>query len=438
MTTFAAIGLLVLASCSKSTDLYQPPVEPEIPTPVTPTEPEITQEDINANVQKVFGTTFDPNHDWCTTVNGKVTILVNSSIKTVQVLVYLEHVDEDGEPYTSMEVLNAAEVDGRSSITLTYDAPKVNNGLFVAFISDTNYQLAKVEGETVSLNNVAKTRGEGDDVEETPYTLPNGTFTIGKSIESYANTRGWVPGEMLYELESYTAQKMTVPNYSEEMKTAFKSMVLSYFQNKQRNLQKVKSSGLYNDKVYPITTGDKPIIVMPAFKWDSGSKYGNEIYNSDLYYYYFDTKGNLKTGFITVNGKKWFASSIKGYMGKGEILSGLVWVNGKYFGNSAGVTAAVVQCLKEQNFDPDQLKVKVCNGAQECKTALTMMKLGRLPESFIEGMICEGGCVGGPARQKAVAELKKDRDAMIGLADKRGVHENLKIMDAEQVHMHRE
>ncbi len=111
---------------------------------------------------------------------------------------------------------------------------------------------------------------------------------------------------------------------------------------------------------------------------------------------------------------------------------------GKYFGNSAGVTAAVVQCLKEQNFDPDQLKVKVCNGAQECKTALTMMKLGRLPESFIEGMVCEGGCVGGPARQKAVAELKKDRDAMIGLADSRGVHENLKLMDAENVHMHRE
>ncbi len=111
---------------------------------------------------------------------------------------------------------------------------------------------------------------------------------------------------------------------------------------------------------------------------------------------------------------------------------------GKYFGNSAGVTAAVVQCLKEQNFDPDQLKVKVCNGAQECKTALTMMKLGKLPESFIEGMICEGGCVGGPARQKTVAELKKDRDAMIGLADARGVHENLKLMDAENVHMHRE
>ena len=66
------------------------------------------------------------------------------------------------------------------------------------------------------------------------------------------------------------------------------------------------------------------------------------------------------------------------------------------------------------------------------------MKLGRLPESFIEGMICEGGCVGGPARQKAVLELKKDRDAMIGRADARGVHENLKLMNAEDVPMHRD
>ena len=59
LTTFAAIGLLVLASCSKWTDWYQP-------------EPGITQEDINANVQKVFGVTFDPNHDWNSTVSGEV------------------------------------------------------------------------------------------------------------------------------------------------------------------------------------------------------------------------------------------------------------------------------------------------------------------------------------------------------------------------------
>ena len=111
---------------------------------------------------------------------------------------------------------------------------------------------------------------------------------------------------------------------------------------------------------------------------------------------------------------------------------------GKRFGNSAGVTAAVLQCLKEQNVDASELSVKVCNGALECKNALTLMKLGRLPENFMEGMICEGGCVSGPARQKGFTELKKDRDAMIDRADGRGVHENLKLMNAEQVPMHRD
>ena len=111
---------------------------------------------------------------------------------------------------------------------------------------------------------------------------------------------------------------------------------------------------------------------------------------------------------------------------------------GKRFGNSAGVTAAVLQCMKEKNTDISGMNVRVCNGAQECKTALTMMKMGRLPENFIEGMICEGGCVSGPARQKGLLEIKKDRDAMIARADERGVHENLHLMDAEQVPMHRD
>jgi ferredoxin hydrogenase large subunit len=56
----------------------------------------------------------------------------------------------------------------------------------------------------------------------------------------------------------------------------------------------------------------------------------------------------------------------------------------------------------------------------------------------MEGMICEGGCVSGPSRQKGLTELKKDRDAMIARADGRGVHENLKRMDAEKVPMHRD
>ncbi|MCD8220714.1 MAG: 4Fe-4S dicluster domain-containing protein [Clostridiales bacterium] len=111
-------------------------------------------------------------------------------------------------------------------------------------------------------------------------------------------------------------------------------------------------------------------------------------------------------------------------------------VYGKRFGNSGGVTAAVLQCMKETNADIDP-KVLRCNGAADCKKALLLMKVGRLPEDFVEGMVCVGGCVGGPSKHKSEIEAKKSRDKLIGMADKREVHENLKNLGLESVHMHR-
>ena len=69
---------------------------------------------------------------------------------------------------------------------------------------------------------------------------------------------------------------------------------------------------------------------------------------------------------------------------------------GKRFANSGGVTAAVLESLKESD---NCIDAKVCraNGSQECKKALHLKKVERLPEDFIEGMACDGGCVGGPS-----------------------------------------
>lgn len=111
-------------------------------------------------------------------------------------------------------------------------------------------------------------------------------------------------------------------------------------------------------------------------------------------------------------------------------------VFGKRFGNSGGVTAAVVQCFKEMNEDINP-NVMRCNGAAECKKALLLMKVGKLPADFVEGMVCVGGCVGGPSKHKSETESKKARDQLIGQADNREVHENLKNLDLEQVAMHR-
>lgn len=111
-------------------------------------------------------------------------------------------------------------------------------------------------------------------------------------------------------------------------------------------------------------------------------------------------------------------------------------VYGKRFGNSGGVTAAVLKCFEEmgEEITPNVLR---CNGAAECRKALLLMKAGKLKEDFVEGMSCVGGCVGGPSRNMAENAAKKTRDAMIGQADGRGVHENLTALGADKVPMHR-
>ena len=96
----------------------------------------------------------------------------------------------------------------------------------------------------------------------------------------------------------------------------------------------------------------------------------------------------------------------------------------KKFSQSGGVTAAVVQAFKEMNVSPDA-KVAQCNGAAECKKALLMMKVGKLPEDFIEGMVCEGGCVNGPGSIKPEMQSRKDRLALFSKADDRGILENI-------------
>ncbi len=111
-------------------------------------------------------------------------------------------------------------------------------------------------------------------------------------------------------------------------------------------------------------------------------------------------------------------------------------VFGKRFGDGGGVTAAVVQCFKEMGEDiaPQVMK---CSGAAECRKALLLMKAGRLPADFIEGMVCEGGCVGGPSKNMTVLEAKKFRDSLISQADGRRVLENLESLGADKVSMHR-
>lgn len=112
-------------------------------------------------------------------------------------------------------------------------------------------------------------------------------------------------------------------------------------------------------------------------------------------------------------------------------------IYGRRFAHAGGVTEAVLQTLKEKGIETE---VSVCraNGAKECKKALMLLKSGRLPEDFIEGMACEGGCVNGPGSLVAELESKKVREALQTKMDDRKVTDTVnKCQAACEYHMHR-
>lgn len=94
---------------------------------------------------------------------------------------------------------------------------------------------------------------------------------------------------------------------------------------------------------------------------------------------------------------------------------------GRSFARCGGLAEAVEQVIKELQIAPDEFELKAlsCDGLVECRTALLKASKGVLQENFIEGMACEGGCIGGPgclshsarslARVKAYSQSAPDQ-----------------------------
>lgn len=111
-------------------------------------------------------------------------------------------------------------------------------------------------------------------------------------------------------------------------------------------------------------------------------------------------------------------------------------VYAKRFANSGGVTQAVKEALTEQGVSAG-VNVRQCNGAEECKKALMLLRVGKLPEDFIEGMSCVGGCVSGPGNIAEERSFKKERDKQIKEADDRSIQDTLDMYSKYEFSMHR-
>ena len=117
---------------------------------------EYTKQQIKENVEKIFGTTFSENQDWSITSSGVLTInSIPTEIEKIQLMTYVEETDST----TSLFMLNEANVNGQTSISLAYDIPDNSIGMYLFMLSNGSYNVKAVNGNTIDLSSKATTRG---------------------------------------------------------------------------------------------------------------------------------------------------------------------------------------------------------------------------------------------------------------------------------------
>ena len=83
---------------------------------------------------------------------------------------------------------------------------------------------------------------------------------------------------------------------------------------------------------------------------------------------------------------------------------------GRIFARSGGLSDAVAQALKEQGLNDFELNAVPCDGIEACRVALLKASKNVLPGNFIEGMACNGGCIGGAGCLTHAVRNKADVD----------------------------
>ena len=111
---------------------------------------------------------------------------------------------------------------------------------------------------------------------------------------------------------------------------------------------------------------------------------------------------------------------------------------GKRFAASGGVAGAVMEAMEEMGENTEGIRLMTCAGGEECKKAMMLLKAGKLEADFVEGMICPGGCMGGPSKHQAETLVIRARTGLLAKADGRKILENLKNYPMDRFSMLRD
>ena len=109
---------------------------------------------------------------------------------------------------------------------------------------------------------------------------------------------------------------------------------------------------------------------------------------------------------------------------------------GRIFARSGGLTEAIKHVIEQYEIEADFQPV-CCDGADECDKALKLAKVSKLDGNFIEGMICSGGCIGGPMSLHHGPKDKREVDKYGLMAKEKGVKDSIRLFDLEKLDLNR-
>lgn len=109
-------------------------------------------------------------------------------------------------------------------------------------------------------------------------------------------------------------------------------------------------------------------------------------------------------------------------------------VYGRRFAQGGGVTAAIDNFIKVKGSSVDFKPIKV-SGGDDIKKTMVMAKTDNLNANFIEGMLCEGGCIGGPATINNLKKVKGQLNKFSKESKIKNVTDNKNLKDFEKINI---
>lgn len=111
-------------------------------------------------------------------------------------------------------------------------------------------------------------------------------------------------------------------------------------------------------------------------------------------------------------------------------------IYGRGFGAHGGLTAAIENYIRSQGLEVNFNPVKVSGGI-EIKKTMTMAKIGKLQGNFIEGMMCEGGCINGAGALVTPFKAKGVFNKINAQATKKAVIDNETLEEYGNINLER-